>query len=114
MNVKLVLIVLLVRDAVAAKGYITDGKVEKAVGKVDFLKTLHGYVGLLVKLLGDPARDAVQFNAVQLGFCHTFRHKTEKVAYAASGFQNIARLKAHVGKAGVHGLDDSGRCVMSI
>ncbi len=65
-------------------------------------------MGLLVKLSGDPARQAVQFHAVQICAGKGFRQQAEKVSDAAGRFQDIPRLKAHPPHSIVNGLDNTG------
>ncbi|OPX89817.1 MAG: hypothetical protein A4E54_00803 [Pelotomaculum sp. PtaB.Bin117] len=108
MDVKLVLVVLFICYAIAAERHVAHGQVEKAVGQIGFLKALHRDISLLIKLPGDPPRDAVQLHAVEPGIFHAFGHQAEEVAAAAGGLQNVAGLKAHIGKTGVHCLDNDG------
>ena len=61
------LVVPLVWQLKTSEWDIADGGIKKAVREVRFLKPLDSNAAVLIKLLGDTARDGVQFNAVDFG-----------------------------------------------
>ena len=70
MDQEVVLIIAFVRHLELAKGNIAYRRIEEAIRKVGVFKALHGNAGVLVKLLSDPAGNAVQLNAIELRACH--------------------------------------------
>ena len=75
-----VLVIPLVVEGIAAERDVADGKVEKAVRQFGILKALHRDTVLLVKLLGNPPGDGIQFHAEQLAVLHALRHKPKEIA----------------------------------
>ena len=103
-----------VRQGVVAKRDVADCEVEEAVRKIAFLKAPDVDVGFWVKLLGDPARYAVQLHAVEFGCRHALRQETEKVAHAAGGFQDISSAKAHILYYFINCADNRGTRKMGV
>ena len=77
---EMVLVIPLVVEGIAAEWDIADGKVEKAVRQFGILKALHRDTVLLVKLLGNPPGDGIQFHAEQLAVFHALRHQPKEIA----------------------------------
>ena len=77
---EMVLVIPLVVERIAAERDIADGKVEKAVRQFGILEALHRDTVLLVKLLGNPPGDGIQFYAEQRAVFHALRHQPEKIA----------------------------------
>ena len=59
-----VLIVSLIRNAVIAEGHITYGNIEEAIGQCGSFISLYGDICVLIKLLCNAPRNAVQLYAV--------------------------------------------------
>ena len=92
---------------------VANGQVEE-VPAVRGFKTGHGNVCVGIELLCDPAGDAVQLHAKEPGFRHFLREKTEEIADAHGGLQDVARLEAHAADGLIHGLDDRGRGIVRV
>ena len=111
------LVVILVVHPILTKGHIANGKIVEVL-LPGGLKARHRDLGFRVELLGNAARDAVQFHAVQLTSRHALGKHPEEIAYAAGRFQDVAGLKAHAlyciidgtdhGRAGVMGVQGAG------
>ena len=98
---------------VLSKGHVAHRQIVE-IPPVRLFKAVHGDIGVLVKLAGDPPCEAVQFHAVQLGPGQGLRQKAEKVADAHGGLQHGPRLKAHVLHRLIDGLDHRGAGIMGI
>ena len=103
------LIIAFVRDLELPEGNIADCRIEEAVRKVGVFKTLHCNAGVLIKLLGDPAGNAVQLNTIELRACHRLRDKPHEVADAAGRLQHVAGSEVHILKCAVDRLDNDRR-----
>ena len=79
------LIVPPVQNAQITEGYIADSHIEEAVGHIHFLKAVYRDPAVLIKLLCDPAGNAVDLHAVGAAFCHALRQHSDEVSYAAGG-----------------------------
>ena len=75
-----------VTHPVVAKRYISNGKVENAVGVLRFLKAVDLDAGIGIKLPCDAPGDAVQLYAVQAAPGHAIRQHPKEVAYTAGRF----------------------------
>ena len=80
-NGKTELVVSPVIHLIAAKGYVAHSEV-KEISAVRGFKSGDGDVCFRVELLGDPARDAVQLDAVEAGAAHFLRQHPEEIAHA--------------------------------
>ena len=109
MDQEVVLIIAFVRHLELAKGNIAYRRIEEAIRKVGVFKALHGNAGVLVKLLSDPAGNAVQLNSIEFRACHRLRHKPHEVADAAGRLQHIAGPEVHILKCAVDRLDNDRR-----
>ena len=114
MDEKILLVVPLVMDVVAAKRHVADRKIKEVVWVVSMLKPVHGDVGLLIELLGDAPRQTVQLHAVELRVRHGFRQQSEKVADTAGWLQHVSGLEVHLFHGVVDGLDNRGAGVMRV
>ena len=103
------LIIAFVRHLELTEGNIAHSRIEKAVRKVGVFKALHGNAGVLIKLLSDPAGNAVQLNPIELRVCHRLRYKPHEVANAAGRLQHIAGPEVHILKCAVDRLDNDRR-----
>ena len=103
------LVIAFVRHLELTKGDIAYSRVEKAVRKVGVFKALHCNAGVLIKLLGDPAGNAVQLNSIELRACHRLRYKPHEIADAAGRLQHIAGPEVHILKCAVDRLDNDRR-----
>ena len=81
-NQEIVAVELPVSDLVRAKGHVADSQIEEIL-PVCVFKACDGNVGLRVKVLCDPAGNAVQLHAVQPAVVHAFRQKSEEIADTA-------------------------------
>ena len=99
------LIIAFVRHLELAKGNIAYRRIEEAIRKVGVFKALHGNAGVLVKLLSDPAGNAVQLYSIEFRARHRLRHEPHEVADAAGRFQHIAGPEVHILKCAVDRLD---------
>ena len=106
-------VVRLVVHLVVAERNVANGEV-KEVTAIRGFKASHGNISLGVQLLGDTARDAVQFHTVKAAIAHAFRHHTEEVAHTHSRFQHVSAGKAHALHSIVDGADDRGAGVVSV
>ena len=113
-NEKMLFVIAPVRQGVISKRDVADGEVKEAVWEAGFLKAPDGDAGFWVKLLGDPARNAVQLHAVELGCRHALRQHPEKVSHTAGGFQDVAGLEAHIPDCFIDSPDDSRSAVMGV
>ena len=109
MDQEVVLVIAFVRHLELTEGDIAYSRVEKAVRKVGVFKALHCNAGVLIKLLGDPAGNAVQLNSIELRACHRLRYKPHEIAYAAGRLQHIAGPEVHILKCAVDRLDNDRR-----
>ena len=73
-----------------SKRHITDNHIKMVVWKLCLLKALYGNIGFLIKLLRNPAREWVDFYAVQLRACHTFGQQSKEIARTAGRLQDIS------------------------
>lgn len=108
MYLEIVAVIAAVMHFVCSERHVAHGEVKEIIRVLGVLEAVHGNVGLLVKLSGDPARQTVQFHAVQVCAGKVFRQKSEKVPDAAGGFQDVSRLKAHPLHSVINGLDNAG------
>ncbi len=106
-NKEIVLVVTLIRHLELTERNIADRRVKEAVGKIGFLKALHGDARILIKLLCDTARDIVKLHAVEPCSVHAVGHKSHKIADSAGWLQHIARLEIHILKCFIHCLYDN-------
>ena len=113
MDGKTELVVSPVVDLILPKGDVAHGDVVK-IPPVGGFKSRHGDVGLRVELLCDPARDAVQLHAVEFTVLHFLRQTAEKIADAASRFQDVAGLEAHAANRFIHSADHRGAGVVGV
>ena len=109
MDQEVVLIIAFVRHLELAKGNIAYRRIEEAIRKVGVFKALHGNAGVLVKLLSDPAGNAVQLNSIEFRARHRLRHEPHEVADAAGRLQHIAGPEVHILKCAVDRLDNDRR-----
>lgn len=97
MNKEIFSVIAFIRHGVRVERHVSDRRVEEVVGKVGFLKALDLYVRILIKLLCNASRYAVEFHTAQMTVLSDFFvHCAEKVANAHSRLQNIAALKSEV------------------
>ena len=113
-NEKMIFIIPLVVERIAAERHIADGKVKKAVRQLGILKPLHRDAALLVQLLGDAAGEGVQLHAVQAAVLHALRHQPKKVANAAGRLQDVAGAETHILHRLIDGLDNGGGRVVGV
>ena len=73
---------------VVAKGHVAHRQIKPVIGKVDTLEPVHCDMRLGIKLLGDPARDGIQFHAVKGSIFHGIRHHAKKIAGAHRRLQH--------------------------
>ena len=114
MNEEVVLVVPLIHYAIVAEWNVANSEVKEAVGQIGILVSLHGNVGVLIELPGDPACDGVQLYAVQFAPRHALGKQAEEVTNTAGRLQYIARSEAHVLNALVYGFNNRGACVIGI
>ena len=82
MNQEVVAVKLSVGNLVRTEWHVADGQVEEILS-IRFLKAGDGDIRLRIKILRNPAGDAVQLHAVQPAVLHAFRQKTEEIADTA-------------------------------
>ena len=109
MDQEIVLIVSLVRNLELTERYIADRRIEEAIGKIGFLKALHGNTGVLIELSRDPAGNTVELNSVKLCGTHAVGDKSHEIANTAGGFQYVAGFEVHVFKCLINGFDNDRR-----
>lgn len=98
MDEKIVLVILGVKHLELPERDIADCDIEEAVRKGGVLKARDRDILLLIELLCDTPRNAVQLHTVHTAPPHFFRQCADEIADAAGGFQNVPALKTHVGK----------------
>ena len=111
--IKTELVVSPVIDFVIAEGHVAHSEV-KEVSSVGGFKPGHGDIRLGVQLLRDSAGDTVQLHAVQPAAPHFIREHPEEIAHAHGGFQDIARLKAHISKGFIDTADHRRRGIVRV
>ena len=82
MNQEIISVELPISDLVRAKGHVANSQIEE-IFPVSVFKACDGNIGLWVKVLCDPAGNAVQLHAVQPAIVHAFRQKSEEIADTA-------------------------------
>ena len=100
MNQEIVAVELPVRNLVRAKGHVADSQIEEIL-PICVFKACDGNIGLRVKVLRNPAGDAVQLYAVQSAIVHAFRQKSEEIADTTGRLQDIAGTEAHLLHSGI-------------
>ena len=98
---------------VLAERHITYRKVEK-VSAVCGFKTCNSYIGLGIKLLGDPSGDGIQFYTVKAAALHIFREHSKEIADTHGRLQNVTGLEAHISHSFIDGTDNRGAGIVSI
>ena len=106
-------VVGLVIHFIVTKGDIPDTEVEE-VPPVGGLETGHLDVRLRVQLLGDAPGDGVQLHTIEAAARHAVREQAEEIAHTHRGFQDVARLEAHLSHGLIDGLDDGGAGVVGV
>ena len=113
MDEKIVLVILGIKHLELPKRDIADRDIEEAVRKGGVLKARDRDILLLIELLCDTPRNAVQLHTVHAASPHFFRQCTDEVANAAGRFQNVPALKTHVGKGFVDRFHHDRRRIKS-
>ena len=108
------LVIGFIIDLIAAKRHIAHGHIKEVFREADLLVSLDGNAGVLVELLGDTPRQAVQFHAIQLTLGHTLRQAAEEVAHAAGRLQDVAAPEAHIGQRVIDCPDDHGGGIVGV
>ena len=98
MDEEIVLVILGVKHLELSERDISDCDIEEAVRKGGVLKARDRDILLLIQLLCDTPRNAVQLHTVHTASPHFFRQCADEVADTASRFQNVPATEAHVGK----------------
>ena len=104
MHHEMVAVIFPVRHLVSAVGHVSDHAVKEALRVVRCLKSLDGDGIFRVKLLCDPAGDAVQFHAVHVESVHPLRNQAHKVPNPAGRLQKVPFLQTHLSQRFIHGL----------
>ena len=81
-NQEVVAVELTVSNLICAKGHVANRQIEEIL-PVCILKARDSNAGLRVKILCNPARNAVELYAVQPAVVHAFRQKSEEIADTA-------------------------------
>ena len=92
---------------------VSNRYIKKAVRHLDLFKAIDGNMSVLIKLLGNPAADGIQFHTIEFAIRHIFRKHTKKVADAAGRFQNISLLESHLSQRLINSTDQYRRSVES-
>ena len=106
MDQPVIFVILPIRHLKIAEGDVTNSHIKEAIGHLHPFKACHGDTAVLVELSRDPSADAVNFHAVDLALRRAVGEHPNEVAHAAGRFQDVAPLKAHLGKRLIHGPDD--------
>ena len=111
MDQKIQLVIFLIQNLVIPKRDISNHHIKETVRQVYFLKSLHCYRRFLVKLLRNPAGNAVDLYPVYPTVRQTFRLHPCKIPCAAAWLQDVAGLKPHILQCLVHSTDHNRRCI---
>ena len=112
-NRKTELVVSSVVYLILSEWHIADGKVIE-IAPVGRFKSGDGDIGVRVKLLCNPAGDAVQFHAIELAALHLLRQTAEEVADAHRRLQNVAGPETHIADSFIDRLDNRGAGVVRV
>ena len=116
MDIEVVLGVFAVIDGVCAERHVSDDEIKAIVGKGSLFKSLDLNVRVRVKFLCDPARDTVEFHAVEpCAVRDLSRHKPEEIARSHCRLQDtVIAFDTHFRERLVDSLDDFFGSIVSV
>ena len=108
--------VFAVIDGVCAERHVSDDEIKAIIGKGSLFKSLDLNVRIRVKFLCDPARDTVEFHAVEsCAVRDLFRHKPEEIARSHCRLQDtVVAIDTHFRERLVDAFDHFFGSVMRV
>ena len=106
-------IILRVVDLKIAERHIANGTIKIVIGEKGVFIACDLDIGFLIQLLGNAARNAVQFHAVEFGITAAKMSVGEKCTCTHAGFKDFAAIYAEALQRTVDGMDNSGRRIKS-
>ena len=114
MDQEIVFLILGVKYLIITKWHVSDHDIKEIVRVCSVLKPGNADRCILVKLLGYPTGNAVQFHAIQPVVLHRRRHASKKVADSHGRLQNISALKSKLYQRLVHAHGNLRRSIKGI
>ena len=114
-EIQALLVVLAIVGLHVRERDVGDHQIEEPFRERGLLVALLVDRGLLIKLLGNPRREAVHFDARQLGAAgYSLRHETEEMPDAGRRLEHAPPREAQAVNSVPHGADDVGRGVVRV
>ena len=101
MNTEIIFVVLWIKYLVITKWHISDNHIKEVVRISGILKSCDADIGILIELLCDSARYAVQLHSIQSALLHGLRHASKEVSNAHRRLQYIAASETKLHKCRV-------------
>ena len=112
-NWKAKLVVWFITDFIISERHIADRYIVE-IPSVSFFKSADFNISIRVKFLSNSTGDRIKLNSIKIASSHRFRKKSKEVTNAHRWFQDISRLKSHLGQRFIHCLDDYRTCIVGI